>query len=450
MDERTHHMVTSAAAPLLLKMATPNMIAFFIQSSVSIAEVWIIGQLGTGALASIALAFPLLMLIQTMSGGAVGGAVTSSIARALGAGDRDRAQTLIWHGFAVAAIGTMLFLILFLIGGRSLITFLGGSGDILEQAVDYCLIIFGGGLFIWLVAVVGSVFRGMGDMKLPAILMTAGAFIQVPLTATLVLGLFGAPQMGIVGAAISAVVSGFLISSIMLIILARVGRVIQLDIRYLSFSRALFKDIFKVAVPASMSPIITILIILSLTAMVATYGEAALAGYGIGSRIEFLLIPLVFGIGAAMTSLVGLSIGAGNIDRAEHIGWTGGIFAAGLTGVVGLMLALFPEIWIYAFTKDPATFEAARDYIRIVGPFFAFQGLGLSLYFASQGAGTLRWPVTAIFVRLGLAVGGGWALAFWLELGLQGVFIASAGAMTAFGIIIAVSLKLGAWRGQTN
>lgn len=448
MDERTHHLVTSAAAPLLMKMATPNALAFAIQSSVSMAEVWIIGQLGTSALASIALAFPLLMLIQTMSGGAVGGAVTSAIARALGGGDRERAEQLVWHALAIAAIGAGVFLISFLIGGRALIVFLGGSGVILEQAVDYCMVIFVGGLFIWLVSVVGSIFRGMGNMKLPAMLMTVGAFIQVPLTAVLVLGLYGAPQMGVAGAAFSAVISGFLISSIMLILLARTGHVIQLNLQQLSFSKALFRDIFKVALPASMSPIFTIFIILSLTAMVATFGEAALAGYGIGSRIEFLLIPLVFGIGAAMTTLVGLSIGAGGIDRAENIGWIGSSFATGLTGVVGLILALFPETWIFAFTKDLATFEAARDYIQIVGPFFAFQGLGLSLYFASQGAGAMRWPVIAIFVRVVLAVGGGWLLAFWFDFGLQGVFIGAAAAMAVFGIVIAASLKLGAWRGQ--
>jgi len=446
MDDRTHHMLTSPAAPLLVRMATPNALAFAIQSSVSLAEVWIIGQLGTGALASIALAFPLLMLIQTMSGGAAGGAVTSAIARALGAGDRERAQQLIWHALALSALGAGLFLVLFSLFGRPLIAFLGGRGEILEQAVDYCTVIFLGGLFLWLVSVVGAIFRGMGDMKLPAVLMVASAFLQVPLTAILVLGLFGLPQLGIVGAAYSAVISGFVVSVIMLVVLAREGRVIRLDRKYLSFSKALFRDIFKVALPASMSPIFTIFIILSLTAMVATFGEAALAGYGIGSRIEFLLIPLVFGIGAAMTSLVGLSIGSGNVDRAEHIGWIGSAFAAGLTGVVGLVLALFPSAWIYAFTKDQVTFEAARSYIQIVGPFFAFQGLGLSLYFASQGAGAMRWPVIAIFARVVLAVGGGWLLAFGLDLGLKGVFIGAAAAMATFGLIIAISLKLGAWR----
>jgi len=429
-------------------MATPNALAFTIQSSVSLAEVWIIGQLGTGALASIALAFPLLMLVQTMSGGAAGGAVTSAIARALGAGDHERAQRLIWHALAISLLGAGMFLALFLLAGRSLIAFLGGRGEVLEQAVDYCSVIFWGGLFLWLVSVVGAIFRGMGDMKLPAVLMVGSAFLQVPLTAILVLGLFGVPQLGIAGAAYSAVINGFLVSAILLIILARKGRVIVLSPTYLVFSKALFRDIFKVALPDSMSPICTIFIILSLTAMVAKFGEAALAGYGIGSRIEFLLIPLVFGIGAAMTSLVGLSIGSGNLDRAEQIGWMGSGFAAGLTGVVGLTLALFPSIWISAVTQDQMTFEAARNYIQIVGPVFAFQGLGLSLYFASQGAGAMRWPVLAILVRVVLAVGGGWLLAFWFDLGLTGVFIGAAVAMAMFGLIIALSLKLGAWRSR--
>lgn len=446
MDERTRHLLTAPPAALLVRLATPNSLAFVIQSSVSLIEVWFIGQLGTSALASIALAFPLLMLMQAMSGGALGGAVSSSIARALGAGDRDRALKLIWHALAIAATGSALFLLLFLLFGRALLALLGGTDEILDQATSYCLVLFVGGLFVWLIGVVGAVFRGMGDMKFPALLMVISAFIQVPLSGVLVLGLFGFPQLGIVGAAISAVSSGFLFSAIMLFVLSRPGRVIQLDTGHIAFSKPLFQDIFKVALPASLSPLLTIFGILFLTAMVATYGEAALAGYGIGSRIEFLLIPLVFGIGAAMTSLVGVSIGAGNVDRAEHIGWTGGLFAGGLAGVVGILLALFPDVWISAFTDDPATFAASRTYILIVGPFFAFQGLGLSLYFASQGAGAMKWPIGATILRFIFAVGGGWVLAFSFDLGLEGIFIGAAAAMLLYGVMIAASLRLGAWR----
>ena len=148
MEDRTELMLTAPPGPLLLKLATPNALAFLIQSAVSMAEVWFIGRVGTAALASIALAFPLLMLTQTMSGGATGGAVASAIARALGAGDQERAARLVWHALAIAVLGACLFLLLFLGFGRSLLAFLGGSGEVLEQALSYCAVLFGGGVFL--------------------------------------------------------------------------------------------------------------------------------------------------------------------------------------------------------------------------------------------------------------------------------------------------------------
>jgi Na+-driven multidrug efflux pump len=186
--------------------------------------------------------------------------------------------------------------------------------------------------------------------------------------------------------------------------------------------------------------------ILSLTAVVGSFGESALAGYGIGSRIEFLLIPLIFGLGAAMTSLVGMNIGAGNVDRAEQIGWIGGCASAVLAGSIGLLLAAFPDAWIPAFTSDPEIHQSARDYIRIVGPFFAFQGLGLSLYFASQGAGAMLWPVSATILRIVIAVGGALIFAVGADFGLRAVYFAAAFGMVIYGVMIAGSLKFGAWR----
>ena len=117
MDARTQHLLSAPPAPLLVKLATPNALAFFIQGSVSMAEVWFIGRLGTASLAAIALAFPLLMLTQMMSGGAIGGAVASAVARALGARNLSRAEQLIWHSLAIVAGGAAAFLLIFLVFG---------------------------------------------------------------------------------------------------------------------------------------------------------------------------------------------------------------------------------------------------------------------------------------------------------------------------------------------
>ena len=435
--------------PLLLSMSAPNSVAFLIQASVSMAEVWFIGRLGSASLAAIALVFPLLMLFQTLSGGAMGGAVASAIARALGAGDLQRAETLIWHALALAAMGAVALLVVFLMAGSEFLRFLGGSGSVLEQALSYSYVLFFGGIFVWLVGVVSAIFRGMGNMRFPAAMMILSAFVQVPLSGLLITGAFGAPKLGVMGAAVSAVISSILLAAVMLIRLAGDSGQIRLTKPAAVFRRHHFADILQVALPASLSPLLTVATIIILTAIVGRFGEQALAGYGIGSRIEFLLIPLVFGIGASMTSLVGVGIGAGDIKRAEHIGTVGGLGAAGLAGGIGLILAVQPELWIPYFSQDPVVQDAATRYIQIVGPWFAFYGLGLVLYFGSQGAGAMGWPVVALSLRAVICVGGSVLLTESFDTGIDGVFYAVALSMVAYGVIMFCALKLGAWRNAT-
>ena len=446
MDSKTQHLLTAPPLGLLIGLATPNSIAFFIQSFVSMAEVWVIGTLGTAPLAAIALAFPLLMLMQTLPGGALGGAVASSIARALGAGKPERAERLIWHALALAAAGAGLILLTFTLGGYAFLRFLGGSELILDYAYRYGFILSLGGLGLWLVGVVTAIYRGMGDMRFPASMMIVNAVIQVPLSICLVTGAFGLPALGVAGAAVSAVVVAALVSTLMLLRLIYGNTLISLRRHPAVFSRELFADILRVFAPASLSPLLTVATIVSLTAIVGSFGEKALAGYGIGSRIEFLMIPLIFGLGAAMTSLVGMAIGAGDQARAERIGWIGSCCASVLAGSIGLLLAFTANAWIPVFTQDPEIHAAALAYMRIVAPCFAFMGLGFSLYFASQGAGAMLWPVTATATRILVAVGGALVFTRVIGMGLEGVFYAAAIAMVFYGVVIAAALKLGAWR----
>ena len=146
MDPRTQALLTKRPLPLLLSLTAPNTAAFAIQAGVNLTEVWIISRLGTEALAAIALVFPLLMLTQTMSGGALGGAISSAIARALGNGNTDRAEKLVWHAIFGGVFGALGFLIIFALFGRAFLIFLGGDGVILEAAMAYCWVLFIGGI----------------------------------------------------------------------------------------------------------------------------------------------------------------------------------------------------------------------------------------------------------------------------------------------------------------
>ena len=432
--------------PLLIRMSAPNTIAFFIQSLVVLTEVWFISKLGTNSLAAVALAFPLLMITQTMSGGALGGAITSAIARSMGANDIDRVEKLIWHSIVISLGGALIFLILFLFFGQQLLFILGGKGEILQESYAYCSVLFFGGVLLWLSGSLSAVLRGMGNMRFPATLMVIASSLQVVLSGGFILGWFGFPKLGVPGAAVAVLITSAIMVTVILIKLQSNSVPASLKKEKFQLSKSLFDNIFEVAIPASVSPLLTVGTILVLTGLVGTFGTEALAGYGIGSRVEFLMIPLIFGIGTAMTSIVGANIGAKEIIRAEKVGIYGGSTAGIVSVFIGLTLALFPESWIQFFTNDPKAFEVTKRYIQLVGPFYIFQGVGLSLYFASQGANAMKWPTIATIIRFLVASIGGAISVYWLGLGIESIFISSSVAMTIFGIMIFVSIKRGAWR----
>lgn len=162
-------------------MAAPSTIPFLVQGSVSLAEVWFVGQLSSISLAAIALAFPFLMLTRTTSGGAMGGAVASAIAWAVGAGDINRAEQLIWHALALGVAGALLLLLLFGLGGHAFLRLLGGNSEVLAQVYAYTLLILLGGVLIWNVGITTAIFRGMGSMQLPAAAMVSGCADSNPL-----------------------------------------------------------------------------------------------------------------------------------------------------------------------------------------------------------------------------------------------------------------------------
>jgi len=438
-------MLEAPALPLLLAMASPNALAFIVQACVNMTEVWYVGQLGTIALAGMALVYPMLMLMQMLANGALGGAVTGAIARALGSGERDKAERLIWHAIMIALAAGFGFLALMLLFVDPILAVMSDDALVVAESKRYLTILFSGCPFLWTMALLMSAYRGMGNMRFPAFLMVAGAFIQVPLSGALVLGWFGVESQGLSGAAVSILTVAALSTLALVLGLLTKTSLLQLKISQLVPKRALFHDILRVGLPSALSPIFTIGTISGLNILVSSFGVAALAGYGVASRIEFLVIPLVFGLGVAMNALVGTNLGAGQVKRAVHIGWVGSATAALLAGTGGLLLALFPEVWAGMFTDDPATLESACAYLVFAGPFFAFQGLGLSLYFASQGAGAMTWPLIANFARMLITIGGGALLLYSFDASLTTLYLISGLGMFAVGVTTATALKLGMW-----
>jgi len=432
--------------PTLLTLAAPNALAFLVQAGVNMTEVWYVGQLGTTSLAAMAFIFPGFMLVQMLAGGSFGGATTSSIARALGAGDILRANALIWHALALVVCAGVFFAVLFWLAGLSALQMLGAEGPVLEEAWLYGAIVFSGAVVIWGSALTTSCIRGTGNMRFPAILMIVSAIIQVPLSGGLILGWFGLPKLGLVGAAISNLTVGSITTLVALATLACTTNAVRLTRVHLRLRWTLFKDILRVGALAAFSPVFTILTISTINALIVSFGTATVAGYGIGARLEFLLVPMVFGFGMAMNAMVGMNVGSRNLARAERIAFIGGLSAAAITGVIGITLAIFPHAWMSLFTSDPMVATEGAKYLRLSGPVFAFQGLGLALYFASQGAGTVIWPVIANFVRYVVAAGGATLCVHVFVTRVEWVFAMVALGMVLNGLVTAAAIHFGAWQ----
>lgn len=448
-EQRRARLLTAPVLPTLMALAAPNVALALMQALVSFADGWFIGRLGTEGLAGVALVFPLVILMQMMSAGAMGGGVSSAIARALGAGNADRAERLVWHAGVIAAAFGLLFTAVMLLAGPALYRVLGGSGAVLAHATAYSNIVFGGALLVWLCNILGNVVRGTGNMIVPSVVLSGAVLLQIPLCGALVLGWGPFPAMGIRGAGI-AYVTAFGAAALTLAIYIYAGRT-GLNVRRVRqagivFSTQLFADILKVGLLSSFNAVQTIAAAVIVTGMVGTFGTPALAGYGLGVRLELLQIPVVFAIGAALVVMVGTCTGAGDIRRARRVAWAGAALAAGVTGGAGVIVAIWPGVWAGLFSNDAEVLAAAYDYLRIAGWCYAFFGVGIALYFASQGAGRMLWPVLAGSARFVIAVAGGYLALRYFGGTPVGVFAAIGVAMIAYGTAMIAVVKWGAWR----
>jgi putative MATE family efflux protein len=442
-DPRTRMLLEAPIAPTLLRLAAPNVLVMVAQASVGLIETYFVGKLGTAALAGVALVFPVVMLMQMMSAGAMGGGISSAIARALGSGRRDDANALTIHAIAIGALFGIAFMVTVLGFGRPLYAAMGGSGDSLAAALTYSNVVFSGAILVWLFNSLANVIRGTGNMMVPAIVTCTGTAVLVPLSPCLIFGWGPFPQLGIAGGAV-AVIAFYALGSIAFLAYLWTGRsVVRLVLRG-GLQRALFWDILRVGMVAALITVGTNLTIGIATALVGQFGPAAIAGYGTGSRIEYLLIPLVFGLGGPLVAMVGTNIGADKRDRAVRTAWIGAAVAAALCETIGLTAAAFPSAWLSLFGTDPAMIAAGTRYLHAVGPAYGLFGLGMALYFASQGAGRLLWPLIANMTRLAIAGGGGWLALRWSG-ELSYVFAVQALALVVFGLIIAAAVASGAW-----
>jgi len=437
-------LLTAPILPALVRFALPNMAAMLATALAAVAETAYVGSFGVPSLAGMALVFPMVMLQMMLSGGAMGGGVSSAVSRALGAGAPARANALavhaMWIGLAAGASTSLLMLSF----GPAVYAGLGGRGEALAQAIAYSNVAFVGSIGVWLMNTFASVLRGSGNMMVPSATFLLVSLAQVLIGGALGLGWGPFPRLGMPGVAAGQVIA-FSGGAAFLYFYLRASRSkVRLSVRATPLQGELLRDILRVGALACISPLQTVATVLILTWLVAQFGPTALAGYGIGSRLEFLLVPIGFAIGVASVPLVGMAIGAGMVARAKRVAWTAAALAAAVLGLLGLVLALAPDLWTRLFTDEPSVVASAALYFHWAGPAYGLFGLGLCLYFSALGAGKVGGLVLAGTLRLGVVAAGGWMLA-QTQAEPWTIFALVALGMAVFGSVAAAAVRYTSW-----
>jgi putative MATE family efflux protein len=427
----------------ILTLAMPNVVVMVVQASIGLIETYFVAKLGLDALAGIALVFPLFMLLTMISAGAMGGGILSAVARALGGGSRERANELVWSAVAITVLLGAITTVVALLFGPKLYALMGGRDGSLAAATTYSAIVFAGAIPMWLFNSFAAVIRGTGNMFFPAAIISIGALVLIPLSPLLIFGIGPFPHLGIAGGA-AAVVLYYSIGCAIFSAYIWSGRsVLKPSLIPPRLAWAPMREILRVGATSSIVSLSTNIAIAVATGLAGMVGPAAVAGYGTGARLEYLLVPLVFGLGAPVAAMVGTCIGAGRNDRALRVAWIGAAIAFSLTEAIGLAAAAFPVAWLNLFGSDPQMIETGSHYLRIVGPAYGFFGGGLALYFASQGAGRVGWAVMVAILRVIIAAGGGWLAVRMF--GSTGLFMVIAAALVIYGFANVVAVASGVW-----
>jgi len=412
----------------LLRFAAPNLIQILVQSAVAIVEIFLVGRLGTDAVAGISVVFPIVTLLIGITIVALGGAVASAIARSLGAGDKSEAEALALHAIIIAIVFGAISAAIFWTFDVVLYSALGVTGASLGQAIIYSNIFFGGSVSVWLLAVLTAIVRGTGDMVTAARIAIVRATIGIPLAAALIFGWGPIPALGIAGSAI-AMLCYYSIGVVALVVHLQSRRsILHISLANVTLRWSLFERILKVGAISSLQIGVANLALVAVTGIVARFGTEALAGYGLASRIELLIFPVLLAFGVGTTTMVGTCVGAGLQERARKVALVATGIGAIAFEAIGLIVALFASGLIGLFSKAPNVVLAGANYLHTVGPVYGFMGLSAILFAAYQGWGRMTAPFLTSLLRLGVAILGGLVVVHSSKPQLGTMFVVIAGS----------------------
>lgn len=370
-------LIEGSIAKTLFNLTIPMLLGMLGMSAFNLTDTYFVGKLGTRELAAMSFTFPVVMIISSLTHG-LGLGVSAVVSRAIGEGDQKKVQRLTTDSLILSLLLVMSFVATGVFTLTPLFRFLGATPDILPLITRYMLVWYLGMIAVVIPMVGNSATRATGDTKTPGMIMLVAVFVNIILDPLLIFGIGPFPRLEIVGAALATVVGRTITLCVALWVLIRRDKMITFERPSLKTLFQSWKYILYIGLPSAGTNMLLPISAGILTKLVATYGPAAVAGFGVATRIEMFALLPVMALSSVLGPFIGQNWGAKQYDRVlrgsaySHrfsIGWGLGMFG---------FLALSGKGIASIFNSDPAVISTTAAYLLIVPLGYGAQG-GLRL-----------------------------------------------------------------------
>ena len=407
----------------LVKLTLPMIWGSFTVIAFNLADTYFVSQLGTAELAAMTFTFPVVLLLGNLAMG-LGIGVSSVVSRAVGEGESALVKRLTMASLTLSLVVVGVFALIGLGTIEPLFTLLGVKPEILPLVREYMQIWYLGMVFLVVPMVGNSVIRAAGDAQTPSLIMTMAAFLNILLDPLLIFGWGPFPALELQGAALATVIARAMTLAASLLVLGLRERLLLYYLPPLQEAREHWGRILRIGFPAALTRAIVPLSMGFVTSIVATYGPAAIAGFGIALRVESFALIVPMALPASIGPFVGQNWGARRYDRIRQALKLSFGFSLVFGGLLAIALSLSADRIAAIFNRDPAVIAVVTIYL-IIAPLG--YGAAAVLFTASSVSNALGRPLPAVVMSLvqmlvfyvPLAYLGSWLL------GLRGIFIAA-------------------------
>jgi putative MATE family efflux protein len=430
----------------ILLLSIPAVLEMVMESVFVIVDIYFVSKLGANAVATVGITESMVTIIYAIAIG-LGTATTSMVSRRIGEKNPDAASVAAFQAILAGLIVSIIIGIPGSLFSKKLLGIMGASKPIIDSMSGYTSIMLGGNMVIMMLFIINAIFRSAGDAAVAMKVLWIGNIINILLDPCLIFGLGPFPHLGVTGAAVATTIGRGTAVLVQFYLLFFGKKRIRLSIKHLVVDFSIMIKLIKLSFGSIGQNLIGTTSWIALVRIISMFGSEVVAGYTIAMRIIGFTILPSWGISNAASTLVGQNLGAKKPDRAEKAVWVTGWINMILLGIIGLILLIFPDIFIRVFIDNENVIKSGVIGLRILSIGFIAYGLGMVLVNSFNGAGDTTTPLKInIFAYWLVEIPLAWLLAIKSGFNAEGVYIAIVVAESLMTLIAWIVFRTGKWK----